>query len=95
VITRGAEGSTVYTGGRRIDIPAVRAAAVVDPTGCGDAYRAGLVYGLKRGIDWETTGRIASLMGAIKIATVGTQHHRFTPNEFRDRFHETFGYRLD
>jgi len=95
VVTRGAEGSTVHAGGRRIEIPAVRAAEVVDPTGCGDAYRAGLVYGLLRGIDWETTGRIASLLGAIKIATVGTQHHRFTLEEFRDRFHETFGYRLD
>ena len=95
VVTRGADGSTVYAAGRRIDIPAVRAATVVDPTGCGDAYRAGLVYGLKRGIDWETTGRIASLMGALKIATVGTQHHRFTLDEFRDRFNETFGYRLD
>ncbi|MBM4219104.1 MAG: carbohydrate kinase family protein [Gammaproteobacteria bacterium] len=95
VVTRGAEGSTVHAGDRRIDIPAVRAAAVVDPTGCGDAYRAGLVYGLMRGIDWETTGRIASLMGALKIATVGTQNHRFTMNEFGDRFHETFGYRLD
>jgi len=95
VVTRGAEGSIVHMGGRRVEIPAVRAAAVVDPTGCGDAYRAGLVYGLKRGLDWETTGRIASLMGAIKIATVGTQHHRFTMDEFRERFHETFGYRLD
>jgi adenosine kinase len=95
VVTRGAEGSTVFAGGRRVEIPAVRAAAVVDPTGCGDAYRAGLVFGLMRGIDWETTGRIASLMGAIKIATVGTQHHGFTLDEFRDRFHETFGYRLD
>jgi adenosine kinase len=81
--------------GRRVEIPAVRAAAVVDPTGCGDAYRAGLVFGLMRGIDWDTTGRIASLMGAIKIATIGTQNHRFTLDEFRDRFHETFGYRLD
>ena len=85
----------IYAGGRRVEIPAVRAAAVVDPTGCGDAYRAGLVYGLMRGIDWETTGRIASLMGAIKIATVGTQHHRFTMDEFRERFHETFEYRLE
>jgi adenosine kinase len=95
VVTRGAEGSVVHAAGRCVEIPAVRAAAVVDPTGCGDAYRAGLVYGLMRGIDWETTGRVASLMGAIKIATVGTQHHRFTMDEFRDRFHETFGYRLD
>jgi adenosine kinase len=95
VVTHGAEGSVVHAGGRRVQIPAVRAAAVVDPTGCGDAYRAGLVYGLMRGIDWETTGRIASLIGAIKIATVGTQHHRFTMDELRDLFHETFGYRLD
>jgi adenosine kinase len=95
VVTRGAEGSVVHTKGRSVDIPAVRAATVVDPTGCGDAYRAGLVYGLMRGIDWETTGRIASLLGAIKIATVGTQYHRFTLDEFRDRFNETFGYRLD
>jgi adenosine kinase len=95
VVTQGAQGSVVYTGGRRVEIPAVRAAAVVDPTGCGDAYRAGLVYGLMLGLDWETTGRIASLMGAIKIATVGTQNHRFTMDEFRARFHETFGDRLD
>ncbi len=95
VVTRGADGSIVHAGGRRIEIPAVPAAAVVDPTGCGDAYRAGLVFGLLRGIDWETTGRIASLMGAIKIATAGTQHHDFTLDEFRNRFHETFGYRMD
>lgn len=95
VVTRGADGSTVHARGSRVEIPAVRAAAVVDPTGCGDAYRAGLVYGLQRGIDWETTGRIASLLGAIKIATIGTQHHDFTLDEFRDRFHETFGYRMD
>ncbi|MEX0735594.1 MAG: carbohydrate kinase family protein [Steroidobacteraceae bacterium] len=95
VVTHGAQGSVVNAGGRRVEIPAVRAAAIVDPTGCGDAYRAGLLYGLMRGIDWETTGRIASLMGAIKIATVGTQHHRFTMDEFRERFHDTFDYRLD
>jgi adenosine kinase len=95
IVTQGAQGSVIYAGGRRVEIPAVRAAAVLDPTGCGDAYRAGLVYGLARGIDWETTGRIASLMGAIKIATAGTQHHRFTLEEFRERFNETFDYRLE
>ncbi len=95
VVTQGAEGSVVHANGRRVEIPAVRAAAVVDPTGCGDAYRAGLVYGLMRGIDWETTGRVASLMGALKIATVGTQNHGFTIDEFKDRFNGTFGYRLD
>ncbi len=95
VVTQGAEGSVVYTNGRRVEIPAVRAESVVDPTGCGDAYRAGLVYGLMRGIDWETTGRVASLMGALKIASVGTQNHGFTIDEFKDRFNGIFGYRLD
>jgi adenosine kinase len=93
IVTRGAEGSLIYAGGRVVEIPAVRAENVKDPTGCGDAYRAGLLYGLMRGMDWETTGRIASLLGAIKIAHVGTQHHRLAPGEFADRFHTTFGYR--
>jgi adenosine kinase len=96
VVTRGSEGSFVYLpDGRKVDIPAVRAGQVADPTGCGDAYRAGLLFGLMRGMDWETTGRIASLMGAIKIAQVGTQHHRFTQDEFRQRFRDEFGYGLD
>jgi adenosine kinase len=94
VITHGGQGSVVHAGGRSIEIPAVPVSHVVDPTGCGDAYRAGLLYGLMRHIDWETTGRVASLMGAIKIAVVGTQHHRFTMDEFRERFHDAFGYRL-
>ena len=95
IVTQGSEGSVVHTAQRRFDIPAVRAAQVVDPTGCGDAYRAGLIYGLARGMDWDTTGRIASLIGAIKIETVGTQHHRFTLDEFKERFHDAFDYRLD
>lgn len=95
IVTQGSAGSVVYTAGHRYEIPAVPAAQVVDPTGCGDAYRAGLIYGLARGTDWDTTGRIASLMGAIKIATVGTQHHRFTLDEFKERFHDAFDYRLD
>jgi adenosine kinase len=95
IVTQGSAGSVIHTAGNRYQIPAVRAVQVVDPTGCGDAYRAGLIYGLARGMDWDTTGRIASLMGAIKIATVGTQHHRFTLDEFKERFHDAFDYRLD
>lgn len=95
VVTLGAQGSMVHAGGRSIGIPAVPVTEVVDPTGCGDAYRAGILYGLMRGFDWDTTGRVASLMGAIKIAAVGTQLHRFTMDEFRERFHESFKYRLD
>ena len=95
VITHSARGSVVHQAGGSVEIPPVRATQVVDPTGCGDAYRAGLLYGLMRGLDWETTGRVASLMGAIKIASAGTQHHRFTRDEFNGRFHAAFGYRLD
>lgn len=91
IVTRGGEGSWIYTGGRRIDIPAAEPEAVRDPTGCGDAYRAGLLYGLLHGLPWETTGRIASLMGAIKIAQPGTQNHRCTLDEFRRRYRQAFG----
>ena len=94
IVTRGAAGSLVFTRERVYEIPAAPAVAVVDPTGCGDAYRAGLLYGLMNGLDWETTGRIASLMGAIKIAHAGTQHHRFTRDEFADRFRAAFGRAL-
>jgi adenosine kinase len=91
IITRGAQGSVIMTGGREIAIPSAGAEAVVDPTGCGDAYRAGLIHGLMQGLDWETTGRIASLLGAIKIAHAGTQNHGFTADEFSDRFRAAFG----
>jgi adenosine kinase len=94
IVTRGADGSVIHADGREIAIPPVRPEAVVDPTGCGDAYRAGLIYGLQNGLDWETTGRIASLMGSIKIAHAGTQHHRFTRDEFADRFRAAFGRAL-
>ncbi|MCW9089464.1 MAG: carbohydrate kinase family protein [Gammaproteobacteria bacterium] len=92
IVTRGAKGSVIYTAKHRYEIPAVPAREVVDPTGCGDAYRAGLLYGLMNKMDWETTGRIASLMGAIKIGHHGTQNHRFAAEEFKARFHETFGF---
>jgi adenosine kinase len=85
----------IYHAGRRNDIPVATPRAVTDPTGCGDAYRAGLIYGLMSGMDWETTGRIASLMGALKIEKPGTQNHRFTLEEFRARFKEEFGYTLE
>lgn len=93
VVTRGAEGSHIYTQGQCLEIPSAKAATLADPTGCGDAYRAGLLYGLSRHMDWETTGRIASLMGAIKIEHHGTQNHCFELPEFWDRFAESFGYR--
>ncbi len=91
IVTLGAQGSRIYTDGRTVDIPAAKPKAVNDPTGCGDAYRAGLLYGLLNEFDWETTGRIASLMGSIKIESHGTQNHRFTKAEFEARYREAFG----
>jgi adenosine kinase len=94
IVTLGAEGSVIHTMEREHRIPSARPSAVVDPTGCGDAYRAGLVHGLMRGLDWETTGRIASLMGAIKIEARGTQNHRFGKAEFAQRYQSSFGVAL-
>ncbi len=94
IVTRGEKGSEIYAGGERYDIPAVPAAAVVDPTGCGDAYRAGLLYGIAQGYDWKTTGRIASLLGSIKIGHQGGQNHSFTPAEIEQKFEAAFGYRF-
>jgi adenosine kinase len=91
IVTSGAKGSVIFTGGRTLNIPCAKPKAVIDPTGCGDAYRAGLIHGLLRGQDWETIGRTASLMGAIKIESRGPQNHRFTPTEFEQRYRENFG----
>lgn len=94
IVTRGGEGSRIYTNGDVLEIPTARPGRVVDPTGCGDAYRAGLLFGLSRGFDWDTTGRIASLAGSIKIENHGTQNHRFTPEDFARRYQDSFGIRL-
>ena len=91
IITHGADGSVIHTGGRTLKIPCARPKAVVDPTGCGDAYRAGLIHGLLHGQDWETIGRTASLMGAIKIESRGPQNHTFTRSDFEGRYRENFG----
>lgn len=92
IVTRGGNGSQIYVDGNCLEIPTVPARAECDPTGCGDAYRAGILYGLMHGMPWETTGRIASLMGAIKMEHHGTQNHSFEPAEFAARFRESFGY---
>ena len=94
IITRGERGAEIFTGGKRIDIPCVPADRIVDPTGCGDAFRAGLLYGLTNGMDWATTGRLASLMGAIKIAHQGGQNHTPSRDEIEERFNKAFGYRF-
>ncbi len=94
LVTRGPAGSEIHTKTGMVQIPAANAIRVVDPTGCGDAYRAGLIYGLMNGMDLATTGRIASLMGALKIESLGPQNQRFTFDEFAEQFRQQFGYAL-
>ena len=91
IVTRGAEGSVIYAGDSNIEIPVVQPDAVKDPTGCGDAYRGGLLFGLMQGWDWLTVGRVASLMGAVKIECHGTQNHSFSMEDFERRFQTSFG----
>jgi len=93
IVTRGGQGSDIFAGGRVLHIAAAQTRRVVDPTGCGDAYRAGLLYGLANGMDWETTGRLASVMGALKIEHSGAQNHCASRDEIADRFSEAFGFR--
>lgn len=91
IVTRGGEGSHIYTGGQRHEIPCVKADDVVDPTGCGDAYRSGLLYGIANGWDWLMTGQLAAVMGAIKIAHRGGQNHRASRDEIAERYAQAFG----
>ena len=94
VVTLGARGSLVHMRSGIIEIPCVKAAELVDPTGCGDAFRAGLLYGLSNGYDWPTTGRLASLLGSIKIGSRGGQNHRFSRDEIAERFSDAFATQI-
>lgn len=94
IVTSGGKGSHIFAKSKVYEIPCANAHSLADPTGCGDAYRGGLLYGLLRGLDWETTGRVASLMGAIKIERPGPQNHHVTLEQFRTRFKKEFRYEL-
>ena len=94
IVTLGGSGSHIYAEGRRIEIPTAPPQSLVDPTGCGDAYRAGLLHGIGRGWAWEKTGRLASLMGSIKIAHRGGQNHKLTAAEIAERYRAAFGENL-
>lgn len=91
IVTKGAEGSLIYTAKGCIQIPPAKAVDVIDPTGCGDAYRGGLLYGLMNDLGWEVTGRIAGVMGALKIATAGTQNHQTTLADVKAEYNKQFG----
>jgi adenosine kinase len=93
IVTRGAEGAWIFTDGQQLNIPCVKPEAVVDPTGCGDAFRAGLLYGITNGFDWLTTGRLASTMGALKIAHRGGQQYAPSKATIADTFESAFAYK--
>jgi adenosine kinase len=94
IVTRGEQGAEIFTSDGRLDIPVVKVANIIDPTGCGDAFRAGMLFGLTRGMDWMTIGRLSSLMGAIKIASQGGQNHAPSVAQIEDRFFQEYGYRF-
>ncbi len=94
VVTRGNQGSEVYVNGGHFSVPCAPISEAVDPTGCGDAYRAGLMFGLSKGLEWKVSAQIASLCGAIKIEQSGTQNHSFTMAEFSERYQAAFGEAL-
>ncbi|MCF8198311.1 MAG: carbohydrate kinase family protein [Sulfuritalea sp.] len=94
IVTLGGSGSHIYSDGRRIEIPVAPPEALIDPTGCGDAYRAGLLYGISKGWEWQKTGRLASLMGSIKIAHRGGQNHKPAREDIAEHYRKAFGDKL-
>jgi len=94
IITQGAQGSRILAGGERLAIPPVPPEQVVDPTGCGDAYRAGLLYGIAHGWDLLKTGRLASLLGSMKITARGGQNHKIDRESIAARYRKAFGAAL-
>jgi adenosine kinase len=92
IVTKGAQGAEIHTQSKKIEIPVVPVGKAIDPTGCGDAFRGGLLYGIEQGFDWEVTGRLASLMGSIKIASQGPQNHCPSQEAIQMQFKQAFGY---
>ncbi len=94
IVTCGPKGATIHADGKIHNIPPAHERRITDPTGCGDAFRAGLLFGIEKGYDWLTIGRIGNLMGALKIEHPGTQNQRFDYAEFSEQFRQQFGYAL-
>ena len=93
IVTHGAAGSQIHADGNVLQIPIAPVREPVDPTGCGDAYRAGLLVGIAQQMDWETIGRLAATIGSIKIEHSGGQNHTADRASISERFNEAFGYR--
>lgn len=90
VVTYGADGSHIWADGRLYEIPAVPPRHIADPTGVGDAYRAGLIKGIALGLPWDLAGRMGSLAATYALEHAGGQGHRYTPAEFVARFRKHF-----
>ena len=93
IVTRGGEGSIIHANNQEINIPVAKIDGIKDPTGCGDAYRSGLIFGLMNDMDWEITGKLAAVMGACKIEVNGTQNHAPSKDEISDRFQQNFDFK--
>ncbi len=94
IVTHGGAGSEIHTDGHCIGVPVAKAATLTDPTGCGDAYRAGLLYGIANEWDWQRTGRLAATLGALKIGTRGGQNHAVSRERVAELYFESFGVQL-
>ena len=94
IVTLGGEGSVIHAEGATYAIPPVKPRAIVDPTGCGDAYRAGLLYGIAEGFDWDRCGKLASVLGSLKIASRGAQNHTVNREIVAALYSEAFGERV-
>jgi adenosine kinase len=94
IVTLGGDGSVIHAGGATYAIPPAKPTAVVDPTGCGDAYRAGLLYGIAHEWDWERAGGLASVLGALKIGSRGAQNHAVNRETADALYRATFGTHL-
>ncbi len=91
VVTKGADGSSIFADGTEYKIPAAKPRAVVNPTGAGDSYRSGLIAGMSRGLPWDVCGRLGAVASVYAVENVGPQEHTFTIEEFADRYRENFG----
>jgi adenosine kinase len=90
IVTAGGEGSRIHADGGTLELPIVKPQSLIDPTGCGDAYRAGLLYGIVNGWDWECTGRLATILGSLKIASRGGQNHKIDRDIVANLYHDTY-----
>ena len=94
VVTKGPEGSIIYKGGDVYEIPPAKPENDSDPTGAGDAYRAGFLKGLIEKYEIEKTGKLAGLVSVYTVEKYGTQTHKFNWEELKNRYKENFNEEL-